>query len=190
MKGHITYNGIILNNKEKQTHATTWKNFAKWKKSDCGTSLVVQWLRLHTSTAEGLGLTPGPSFLVGKLRSHILPRGQKKKKRSDPKGWILYDSTYITFWKRQNTGMENRSVVAKNWCRERRWLQRGHTRQFLEWWKWFSMIRDGRYLTLSICKTQRTVHKNECTLLYANLKIIITRMTEEPGQNAVCNKWI
>ena len=29
MKGHITYNGIILNNKEKQTHATTWKNFAK-----------------------------------------------------------------------------------------------------------------------------------------------------------------
>ena len=31
----------------------------QFKKRDLGNSLVAQWLRLHTSTAEGLGLIPG-----------------------------------------------------------------------------------------------------------------------------------
>jgi len=36
--------------------------FQKW-----GTSLVVQWLRLHTANAGGLGLIPGQG-----TRSHML----------------------------------------------------------------------------------------------------------------------
>ena len=31
----------------------------QFKKRDLGNSLVVQWLRPHTSTAEGLGSVPG-----------------------------------------------------------------------------------------------------------------------------------
>ena len=31
----------------------------KKKKGLCGTSQVVQWLRLHASTEEGMGLIPG-----------------------------------------------------------------------------------------------------------------------------------
>ena len=45
------------------------------KNSYKGTSLVVQWLRLHTFTAEDLG-----SILVGEQRFHKLHRVAKKKK--------------------------------------------------------------------------------------------------------------
>ena len=38
-------------------------------------SLVVQWLRLHASTARGLGLIPGQGTKI-----HI-PQGEAKKKR-------------------------------------------------------------------------------------------------------------
>ena len=31
------------------------------------------------------------------------------------KGYILYDSNYITFWKRQNYGDSKRLVVVKGW---------------------------------------------------------------------------
>ena len=41
-----------------------------------GTSLVVQWLRLCTSTARGTGLIPGQE-------TKILHAGQPKKKKSE-----------------------------------------------------------------------------------------------------------
>ena len=41
-----------------------------------GISLVVQWLRLHASTAEGLGSIPGQGTKI----PHAVWYGQKKKK--------------------------------------------------------------------------------------------------------------
>ena len=40
--------------------------------------MAVQWLRLHTSNAEGMGLKPGQE------RSHM-PRGEAKKKKKKMK---------------------------------------------------------------------------------------------------------
>ena len=42
-----------------------------------GTSLVVQWLRLHASTAGGGGSIPGQGTKI----PHALGHGQKKKKK-------------------------------------------------------------------------------------------------------------
>lgn len=47
-----------------------------------------------------------------------------KLKRSDSKGYVLYDSIYMTIFKRQIIGKENRSVVARLLDRKRGWLQR------------------------------------------------------------------
>ena len=44
-----------------------------------GTSLVVQWLRLHTSTAGGVGSIPG----WGTKIPHAMGRSQKKKKKKE-----------------------------------------------------------------------------------------------------------
>lgn len=33
----------------------------------------------------------------------------------DVKAYLPYDPTYMTFWKRQNIGTENRSMVARSW---------------------------------------------------------------------------
>ena len=46
------------------------------KQEDPGTSLVVQWLRLHASTAGGTGLTPGRGTKI----PHAMWRSQKKIK--------------------------------------------------------------------------------------------------------------
>ena len=51
---------------------------------DTGTSLAVQWLRLHTSTAGGMGSIPGQG------RS-CMPCSQKKKKilpEEDTNPWV------------------------------------------------------------------------------------------------------
>ena len=45
--------------------------------NDLGTSLAVQWLRLHTCTAGGVGSTPGR---VTKI-PHVVRGSQKKKKK-------------------------------------------------------------------------------------------------------------
>ena len=47
------------------------------KKSSSGTSLAVQWLRLHASTAGGAGSIPG----WGTKILHAVRRGQKKKEK-------------------------------------------------------------------------------------------------------------
>ena len=46
-----------------------------------GTSLVAQWLRLYAPTAVGAGLIPGRE-----LRSHMSPRGSRKKRGKKKKG--------------------------------------------------------------------------------------------------------
>ena len=43
--------------------------------SNAGTSLAVQWLRLCTSTAGGMGLIPGQGTKI----PHAAPCGQKKR---------------------------------------------------------------------------------------------------------------
>ena len=48
-----------------------------------GTSLAVQWLGLHASTAGGVGSIPGWG-----LGSHML-RGEAKKKKPN-KLWLVY----------------------------------------------------------------------------------------------------
>ena len=45
----------------------------------CGTSLVVQWLRLHVSTAGGVDSIPS----LGTKIPHATQHGQKKKKSID-----------------------------------------------------------------------------------------------------------
>ena len=47
----------------------------------CGTSLVVQWFRLCTSTAGGAGSIPGPGTKI----PHALQCGQKLKKKKESK---------------------------------------------------------------------------------------------------------
>ena len=50
----------------------------------CGTSLVVQWLRLHASNAE-----TQIGSLVGKLKSHISHGATKKKSHSEELDSVL-----------------------------------------------------------------------------------------------------
>ena len=49
-----------------------------------GTPLVVQWLRLHASTAGGTGLIPG-----WRTKSPAYPHSQKKKEQVGSR-WIKY----------------------------------------------------------------------------------------------------
>ena len=46
---------------------------------NCGTSLVVQWVRLHASSAGGAGLIPG----WGPKIPHTAQYGQKEKNKMD-----------------------------------------------------------------------------------------------------------
>ena len=50
--------------------------FRMIKMKHSGTSLAVQWLRLHTPNAVGTGLIPGRGAKI----PHATPHGQKKKK--------------------------------------------------------------------------------------------------------------
>ena len=53
-----------------------------------GTSVVVQWLRLYASTAEGLGLIPGQGIKI----PNAVWRGQKKmSKESKGKEWVEWE---------------------------------------------------------------------------------------------------
>ena len=58
-------------------------NVVKGNKSNKGTSLVVHWLRHHSSIAGGTGLIPGWGTKIPALRPtyHCMRRGQKKKKK-------------------------------------------------------------------------------------------------------------
>ena len=70
---------------------TTWKMASRWTNGDLtkqrkltfkhlqsGTSLVVQWLRLHTANAGGPGSIPGQG-----ARSHMLQQQQQKASASE-----------------------------------------------------------------------------------------------------------
>ena len=51
---------------------------------DSGTSLAVQWLGLHASTARGMGSIPGRGTKI----LHATPRPKKKKKNKDSGAWL------------------------------------------------------------------------------------------------------
>ena len=54
-------------------------NFIYYKKYVLGTSLAVQWLQLHTSNAQGIGLIPGQ----GTKTPHATQCGQKMNNNND-----------------------------------------------------------------------------------------------------------
>ena len=69
----------------------------KKKIYDFGSSLPVQWLRLHTSNAEGAGLIPGQGTQI----PHASRSSQKKKKKvtnpgdlNPTRGWRLEFPTH------------------------------------------------------------------------------------------------
>ena len=55
-----------------------------FKEFHCGTSLAVQWLRIHASNAGGLGLIPGRGIKI----PHAPQRGQKTKKKGFIVHWV------------------------------------------------------------------------------------------------------
>ena len=62
-------------------------NVVKGNKSNKGTSLVVHWLRHHSSIAGGTGLIPGWGTKIPALRSYIsLHEARAKKKKEKIKG--------------------------------------------------------------------------------------------------------
>ena len=56
-----------------------------------GTSLVVQWLRLCSSTSGGLGSIPGQGTKIW----HATWRGQKKKKKEEDKCYHIRVHAYV-----------------------------------------------------------------------------------------------
>ena len=52
------------------------------KRKKAGTSLAVQWVRLHASTSGGMGSIPAQGTKI----PHATPHNQKKKKKSRVRG--------------------------------------------------------------------------------------------------------
>ena len=96
-----------------------------------GTSLVVQWLRLHTLNVEGLGLTPsqGTGYHMPQLRPGAPPPPPKRKSRDrmsclsewdlkKRRGQVWMPSHWRIFWSRSAWGgsfRNNRKTEAPTW---------------------------------------------------------------------------
>ena len=63
---HLKSNEGACMNYELPSTLLIWCRY-KFRELSCGTSLVIQWLRLHVPNAEGPGLSPGQG-----TRSHML----------------------------------------------------------------------------------------------------------------------
>ena len=72
----------IMEEREEQKFQPLYMgSLENWLLKSCtGSSLVVQWLRLHTSTAEGTGSMPGRGAKI----SHAVWCDQKEKKQRKP----------------------------------------------------------------------------------------------------------
>ena len=74
-----------------------------WLNITCRTSLAVQWLRLHASTAGGTGSIPGQGT---KILHAVRPKPNQKKERSkQTKNHITCIPcvhVYVKFWKEKN----------------------------------------------------------------------------------------
>ena len=72
---HIAWinNKVILYSTGNYFQYSVTHHSGKEYEKDIGTSLVVQWLRLHTSTAGGAGLAPGQGTMI--------PHAKRPKKK-------------------------------------------------------------------------------------------------------------
>ena len=82
--------GILRKFRIKTYISNTFSELKKKKKVIFWASLVVQWLRLQASRADGMGSIPG----WGGFTCTQCSKGKKKKKSSSPK-------TRLTYWPRQ-----------------------------------------------------------------------------------------
>ena len=74
-----------------------------------------------------------------------------KQKKAIWKGYILYESNYMKFWKRQNLmeTVKKKSVVSRGWGRGERWI--GRAQRILGQWKFSVWYCNDGYMSLHIC---------------------------------------
>lgn len=95
-----------------------------------------------------------------------------RKKKSDSKGFILYNSIYMTLWKKKNERDGEQMSDPGSGLRKRGWQKKrvggfhysDGTVQYLD--------RDGCHMTLHLPKLIRLQIKNERILLDVNFKIM------------------
>lgn len=94
------------------------------------------------------------------------PNGWISNALCKEKDYILYDSTYMTFWKSQTYKNKKRISSCLGW--EESWLQKGSLRDSFEMMQLFYLfVRVGTWL-YAFVKTYRTIHREEQTLAYIN----------------------
>ena len=72
---------LLLNNKEEDKFDTVNNNTDGYLKHYVGTSLAIQWLRLHVPTVGGMGSIPGPGTKIP--HAPVCPIPQQKKKHKN-----------------------------------------------------------------------------------------------------------
>ena len=80
---------------EQTTRKLHWTTELHWRAS-LGASLVVHWLRICTSTAEGMGSIPGPGIKIPPAKRHspkIKRKIKKEKRKSLPKFLKVWNMT-------------------------------------------------------------------------------------------------
>ena len=91
------------------------------------------------------------------------------------KGYILYDSIYMAFWKSKTSGARNRFVVVRGWGWGKRLTIKGHGRTF--WGNGTVLYSDcsGSYIIVCICQILKNCIVKKVTFtaykLYLNKNI-------------------
>ena len=76
-----------------------------------------------------------------------------KWKKLEPKGIILYDSIYMTFWERRNYWDRRQIWGCQEWGVGRGWSQRGSKQEFLGWWNFLDHDCDGIHSSMHLSKS-------------------------------------
>lgn len=66
-------------------------------------------------------------------------------KEANPKGYILYDSNYMTFWKRENCG-DSKKIRSCHGVKGG--MTRQSTEDFLGRYSYYASYHDGGYMSL------------------------------------------
>lgn len=99
------------------------------------TQMCFSWWDVNCSSSCNGILLGNKKELITDLRNKI-DRFQMHYalwKKPDSKGYVLYDSIYITSWKGKTVRSENRSVVARGWGWKEELTLKG-MREFWRWW--------------------------------------------------------